>query len=118
MVETLRSTIVRVNAVLSGLLEEVRCAVRGEGEFTSEEVRKLKQPVEEMAPIIAQYGELRRTQPDLAGELDLYRATLRELDTTLAQVRKMLLARQASLEAGRAQISAVSQWVDAFRQTR
>jgi hypothetical protein len=30
----------------------------------------------------------------------------------------MLLARQASLEAGRAQLSAVSQWMGALRQTR
>lgn len=30
----------------------------------------------------------------------------------------MLLARPGSLEAGRAQLCAVSQWMTAFRQTR
>jgi hypothetical protein len=118
MSEAVRITIRRVNARLAGLLEEARSAVRGESNFGVDEVRKLRQPVEEMAQIAAGAAELRRLQPELAGELDLYKSQLGDLQHTLAQIRAMLLARQASLEAGRAQLSAVAHWVNAFRQTR
>ena len=71
-----------------------------------------------MAQIAASAAELRRLKPEIAGELDLYKSQLSDLQDTLGQIRVMLLARQASLEAGRAQLSAVSHWVNAFRQTR
>lgn len=118
MGEGVRQTILRVNARLAELLEGARRALRGECNFGVEEVRRIQQPVEEMAAIVARSAELRRMQPELAGELDLYKAQLGEMQTTLAQIRMMLLARQGSLEAGRAQLSAVSQWISAFRQTR
>lgn len=118
MSEAVRQTLLRVNACLGGLLEDARRALRGESNFGVEEVRKLRQPIEEMAPIVAESAELRRLQPELAGQLDLYKSQLGDLQTTLAQIRMMLLARQASLEAGRAQLAAVSHWIRAFRQTR
>jgi hypothetical protein len=118
MYEAVRQTMLRVNGSLSGMLAEARRALRGECDFGVEEVRKIRGPVEEMAPIMAQSAAMRRLQPELAGQLDLYKSQLGELQTTLGQIRVMLLARQASLEAGRAQISAVSRWMGAFRQTR
>lgn len=118
MSEMVRDTLLRVNARLAGLLEAAKLALRGEGDFSVDEVRALRQPVEQMAPIVAEAGELRRLRPELAGQLELYKSNLGDLQTTLEQIRIMLLARQASLEAGRAQLCAVSQWVTAFRQTR
>ena len=76
------------------------------------------QPVEEMAPIVAKSPELRQLRPELAGQLDLYKANLGDLQTTLVQIRIMLLVRQASLEAERSQLCPISQWVTALRQTR
>jgi hypothetical protein len=118
MSDAVRQTLLRVNTRLAELLEGARRALRGEGDFGVEEVRALRQPVEEMAPIVAESAELRQVRPELAGQLDLYKSNLGDLQTTLEQIRMMLLARQASLEAGRAQLCAVSQWVTAFRQTR
>lgn len=118
MSDPVRQTMLRVNARLAELLEGARRALRGEGNFGAEEVRQLRQPVEEMAPIVAESAELRRLRPELDGQLDLYKSNLGQLQTTLEQIRIMLLARQASLEAGRAQLCAVSQWMTAFRQTR
>lgn len=114
----MRQTLLRVNTTLAGYLEEARRAVRGECEFSVEEVRRIRGPVDEMGPVMANSAELLRMQPELAGQLDLYKSQLGDLQTTLGQIRVMLLARQASLEAGRAQLSAVSQWMRAFRQTR
>jgi hypothetical protein len=118
MYEAVRQTLIRVNTSLAGLLSEARRAVRGERDFGAEDIRKIRQPVEEMAPIMAESAELLQMQPELAGQIDLYKTQLGDLQSTLGQIRVMLLARQASLEAGRAQLSAVSQWMGAFRQTR
>jgi hypothetical protein len=118
MYEAMRQTLLRVNPALAGLLEDARRALRGECDFGVEDVRKIRGPIEDMAPIMAQSNELLRMQPELAGQLDLYKSQLGDLQSTLGQIRVMLLARHAGLEAGRAQLSAVGQWMDAFRQTR
>jgi len=118
MYKAARQTLLRVNASLAGLLAEARRALRGECDFSVEDVRNIRGPVEEMGPIMAESTELLRMQPELEGQLELYKSQLSDLQTTLGQIRVMLLARQASLEAGRAQLSAVSQWMVAFRQTR
>ena len=118
MNEAARQMVIRVNRRLSGQLEEVRRALRGEAEFGVENVKSIRQPLEEMSEIVARSAELRRSHPEIAGEIDLYKSQLTEMQTALGQIRLMLLARQAGLEAGRAQVSAVSQWITAFRQTR
>jgi hypothetical protein len=118
MYEAMRQTLLGVTASLTGYLAEARRALRGECDFGVEDVRRIRGPVDEMAPVLAHSTELLRLQPELAGQLDLYKSQLGDLQTTLGQIRVMLLARQASLEAGRAQLSAVSQWMGAFRQTR
>jgi hypothetical protein len=118
MYEAMRQTLLRINALLAGYLAEARRALLGDCDFGVEDVRRIRGPVDEMAPVMAHSTELLRLQPELAGQLDLYNSQLGDLQTTLGQIRVMLLARQASLEAGRAQLSAVSQWMGAFRQTR
>jgi len=118
MYEGMRQTLLRVNASLAEYFAEARRALSGECDFSVEEVRRIRGPVDEMAPVLAHSTELLRLKPELAEQLALYKSQLGELQTTLRQIRMMLLARQASLEAGRAQLSAVSQWLGAFRQTR
>jgi len=118
MGETVRQTISRVNGRLAGMLELARGALRGEANFGVEDILKLRQPLDEMAGIVAESAQLRSMQPELAGDLDLYKTQLGELQTNLTKIRMMLLARQASMEAGRAQLSAVSHWINAYRQTR
>ena len=98
MYEAMRQTLLRVNTSLAGYLAGARSALRGESDFNVEDVRKIRRPVDEMGPVLAPSTELLRMQP----ELDLYKSQLGELQTTLGQIRVMLLARQASLEAGRA----------------
>ena len=118
MSDGVRQRLELANKRLAELLEGTQRALRGECNFGAEEVRRLWQPVEEMAPIVAKSAELRRLRPELAAQLDLYKTNLGWLQTTLEQIRIMLLARQTSMESGRAQLCAVSQWVNAFQQTR
>ncbi len=114
----LRQTIERVNARLAALIEAARRALRGEGEFNVESVRQLRKPVEEMAPIVGQSADLRQAQPEIIGQLEQYKSHLGELQTTLNQLRVMLLGRQASLCSDQTHVSAVSRWASTLRQTR
>jgi hypothetical protein len=111
-------TVERVNARMAELLEEARRALRGERDFDTEDVQRLREPVGAMDSIVARSNELRRLQPEIAGQLDLYKSQLRDLQTILLQIRVMLKGRQAALDAGQTHNTAVSRWVSALHQTR
>jgi hypothetical protein len=114
----LREIIARANVRIASLLAETRQALRGERDFGPEQIAALREPLTEMDPVMAQEKELRALRPELEGELDLYKAQLGELQTTLEKVRMMLLAQQASLAASHAQIIAANQWAERLDQTR
>jgi len=118
MAEKARDTVERANARLAVLLEEARRALRGERDFDLRDVRRLREPLAEMASIVEQAPELRRQQPEVGAQLDVYKSQLRELQTTIVQIRVMLHTRQASLQASQNHNTAVSRWVSALRQTR
>ena len=111
-------TVERVNVRMAELLEEARRALRGERDFDTEDVQRLREPVGTMDSIVARSYELRRLQPEIAGQFDLYKSQLRDLQTILMQIRVMLTARQAALDVGQTHNTAVSRWVTALHQTR
>jgi len=118
MSEAARQTVERANARLEVLLEGARRALRGERDFDVNDVRQFRKAIGEMTAIVAQSSNLRRLQPEIGSQLDLYKSQLRELQTTLVQLRVMLHSRQARLHASQSHHTAVSRWVSAFRQTR
>jgi hypothetical protein len=118
MEETRRQTIEHATSRLAERLVEAHGALRGEREFTVGEVRRLGELVEKMAPIAAESRELRVVHPEIAGQLQLYKSQLRDLQTTLQQIRMMLLSQQATLHASQNHVTAVSLWVSALHQTR
>jgi hypothetical protein len=111
-------TIEGVNARLSVLLEGARRALRGEGDFTVQDVRRFRAVLGEMTLIVAESKELRRLQPEIGDQLDRYKAQLGDLQALLLKIRIMLHTRQASVNASQNQNTAVSRWVSAFLQTR
>jgi hypothetical protein len=111
-------TVERVNVRMAELLEEARRALRGERDFDTEDVRRLREPVGAMESIVARSYELRRLQPEIGGQLDLYKSQLRDLLTIVMQIRVMLTARQAALSSGQTHNTAVSRWFSALNQTR
>jgi hypothetical protein len=113
-----RQTIQSVNARITALLTNTRRALSGEQEFGVVQVRDLSEPIQEMAPLVARASELRVAEPEISRELDLYTSQLRELHVALEQVRMMLLARRAQIDAGRTQLNAMSHWAAALRQTQ
>jgi hypothetical protein len=96
-------------------MPRVPCAAN---DFSSEDIRQLRETMDAMAPIVAQSYELRRRQPELGAPLDLYKSHLNKFQTTLEQIRVTLRVRQASLQASQSQMNAVSQWAATFSQTR
>ncbi|MGB2643733.1 MAG: hypothetical protein WBG02_20075 [Candidatus Acidiferrum sp.] len=118
MSESPRETIERANAGLAVLLEGARQALRGERDFNVGDVGRLREQVGKMDSVVAQSSELRRLQPELGKQLDLYKSQLRDLQTLIVQLRVMLHTRQAHLHASQDHNTAVSRWVNALRQTR
>jgi hypothetical protein len=117
MESTARETIARVNVRMAALLGETRSALRGQRDFNVEDVRRLCEPVGEMAPIVAQSNELQQRQPEMGEQLQRYKSQLAELQTILLQVRVMLLSRQAYLQANQIHATSVSRWASTVAKT-
>jgi hypothetical protein len=71
-----------------------------------------------LAQTMRESEQARTLMPEISGQLDRYRSQLGELQIILDNVRVMLLARPASLMAGRAPLDAASQWMTAFHAAR
>jgi hypothetical protein len=106
------------NIKLRSILSQARNALTGQQVITPETIRSISQTLTEMAPVVSQAGVLRVTDMALEVALREYSENLEELQTALEQVRFMLLARQAQLEASRCHREAVNRWATAFQQTR
>jgi hypothetical protein len=106
-----------INARIARLLANTRLALSGERVFSATEVRALSEPLAEMAPILERAVELRALHPEVAPQLDFYKAQLRELQTVLEQIRVMLLAQRAQMDGGRLQLAAVTHWAKALGRT-
>jgi hypothetical protein len=107
-----------IRARVQALHAESRLALSGEREFGVAQVRALSNAILEMAPLIARAAELRIVEPESAAQLDRYKSELRELQTTLDQIRLMLLTKCAQMQTRGGQLEAVSKWAGALRQTQ
>jgi hypothetical protein len=112
-------TIVRgANVKLRGLVQRTRDALAGRYNFNVDDVRAIAEPVSQMAPFIEDAKYLRTLQPELDGELEAYAGNLGEMQVALEQMRFMLLARLAQMEAMRGHVETVGLWAAALRQTQ
>jgi hypothetical protein len=118
MVGALWQTVESLNSRMGELLAGAQGALRGECRFGPTEVRALRVVLAEMAPVIARSEELRRTQPEMAEALDLYRSQLVNLQKTVERLRITLLVHRSTLEGHRTHLSATSLWCTAFQRTR
>ena len=103
---------------MAELLKNAQGTLRGERDFTPEDIGQLRETMDAMAPIVAQSFWLRRRQPELGAPLDLFKSHLNELQATLEQSRVTLLVRQASLRANQSHLHAVAQWAATCPETR
>lgn len=107
-----------VNRTVAVLLENSKQALTGQSTFGVDQVRALREPLDQMDAILKRAGSLRQENPELAEQIDIYRDQLKCLQTTLVQVRMMLLGRRLQVESGRRQLSAVHKWAAALDQIR
>jgi len=118
MENPIRNRVRKSNLELSALLSRARGALVGRQDFAGDEVKAISESVGQMAPIVADAAGLRATNLELDAELKAYAEHLEELQNTLENVRFMLIARQARLEAARSHLGIVKLWAGALDQTR
>lgn len=106
------------NLKLRALLDVTRGSLAGRENFGVDNLHAIAEPLAEMAPLIDKAKELRTLQPELDGELEAYAGNLGEMQTALEQMRFMLLARRAQMDAMRGHLATVKLWSDTLRQTR
>ena len=105
------------NLKLSTMLLRVRDALAGRHNIGVEDIHAIAEPVSQMAPLVAQAKKMRTVQPELDSELEVYAENLGEMEKVLEQMRFMLIARRANLEAMRGHVETVELWATAWRQT-
>jgi hypothetical protein len=118
MEQPMRERIREANVKLRSLLSRARNALAGRQSFTSENIKAISEPIEQMAPIVSQAASLRAFDLNMDADLKEYAENLGELQNTLEQVRFMLLARQAHLETSRSHLETVNLWATTLKQTR
>jgi hypothetical protein len=106
------------NSRLRALVRVTRDSLAGRRNFGVEDVRAIAEPVSQMAPLIEEAQSLRTLEPELDGELEAYAGNLGEMQEALEQMRFMLLARRAQMDAMRGHLATVRLWADTLRQTQ
>jgi len=106
------------NDRLRSALDVVRGALAGRCQFSVEDMRAISTPLSDMSPLIADAKRLRKIQPELGGAFEAYAETLSAVQTSLDQMRFMLLARRGQVDSTRGHLETVGRWADTLRQTR
>lgn len=106
------------NAKLRTLISRMSDSLGGRGNFGVVDVREIAEPVGMMQPIVADAEQLRTIHPDLNGELEAYAGNLGEMQVALEQMRFMILARRAHIEAMRSHVETLGMWTAAVRLTQ
>lgn len=106
------------NEKLRGLISRMRDSLGGRGNFGVVDVREIAEPVEMMQSIVSDAERLRTIHPDLNGELEAYAGNLGEMQVALEQMRFMILARRAHIEAMRSHVETLGMWTAAVRLTQ
>jgi len=118
MSDSILQRIRSANTRLRALLDDIRGALSGRGNFDVTNVRAIATPVTDMNHILNEAKELREFDPVLDQELKIYSGQLVEMNVELERMRFMLLARRAHIETMRGHIETLGLWSAALRMTR
>ena len=105
------------NLELYAFLSRVDGLVQGTSDLDAKDVRAIGRLLETMSPEIA--NAPRNVSDDACAQeqVQQYISNLRSLQVSLEQVRCVMLARRAKLDAARQHIEGVQGWANAYRQT-
>jgi hypothetical protein len=107
-----------INTRMSELVEMTQKALRGEGPFGAQEVRKIREPLTEIEPILRDSVELRQSEPELAAQIEVYKTYLLQLQKTVERLRVGLILQKVSLGTKRERVNATAKWCAAYHHTR
>jgi len=113
-----RDQVRRTNLKLREILSRARGALTGREDFTVKDIRAISEPLNEMEQIVFRAADFRAADVELDAELNNYALNLKELQTSLEQVRFMLLARQTHLAAAQGHLERITLWAAALKQTQ
>lgn len=106
------------NTRLRALLTQAKDSLAGRARFNGADVRAMTEPIASVRSIVDDAESLRAMYPDLTPELESYKDNLEETQRTLEQMRVMLAARRAHVQAARGHLATLGMWNATLRLTR
>ena len=105
------------NRELRNFLERVDALTQDAADVDASDLRALHRLVDAMAPEICKPSIGDIADAALQSQIQEYRRNLRALQTSLEQVRSVMLARRAQIEIAREHVDHFQNWADAYQQT-
>ena len=105
------------NHELRNFLDAVRALVRGAGEIEAADLQTLSRLLETMAPEMGAASREAALDAILGEAIAEYKTNLQNLQSALEQVRGVMLARRAQLDAAKQHMDTFQSWVSAYRRT-
>jgi len=105
------------NRELGSFLQRVDELVHGTSNIDAGELRAVSRLLESMAPEIGETSPAVSLDSGLQMQIQDYIGNLRALQTSLEQVRCVMFARLAQIDAARQHMNGLQSWADAYRQT-
>ena len=106
-----------INREVSNLLGRVDGLIQGRGNISAPELRAVRRLLEAASPDIEQAFCDSSVDSLLRSQLEIYAGNLRALETSLRQVRCVMLARRARMDVAQRHADGLRSWVNAYRQT-
>jgi hypothetical protein len=105
------------NRELRGFLQRVDGLVHGTSNIDAGELRAVSRLLESMAPEIGETSPAVPVDPGLQTQVQEYIGNLRALQASLEQVRCVMFARLAQIDAARQHMNGLQSWANAYHQT-
>jgi hypothetical protein len=108
---------VSANRELRSFLRRVDELVHGTSDVDAAELRAVSCLLESMAPEIGETSSAAPIDSGLQTQVQEYISNLRTLQASLEQVRCVMFARLAQIDAARQHMNGLQSWTNAYRQT-
>jgi hypothetical protein len=106
-----------VNREVAGLLRRVDGLVHGTGDIGAAELRRVRRLLEAMGPEVKEALANGSVDALLRRQIETYAENLKALESSLNQVKCVMLARRARMDAAQRHVDGLRGWVNAYRQT-
>jgi hypothetical protein len=106
-----------VNREVRNFLGRIDGLVRGTTEIGAGELRAIRRLLEAMGPDVQEASRYSSVDALLQAQLEAYADNLRRLEASLNQVRCVMLARRARMDAAQRHVDGIRGWINAYRQT-